>query len=327
MPRMSAAIQPAAHTASEAPDTAASLRTSHSCLKKGHGSNGKSVHRDVNLTRHASFELSHINIGDGASCRVSYGASCTVSYGELGPAPRSTTRRAKGGASEIDAPSIVQVRKSVPLHITSSAQNRQLKRNESKPQVVQLQEMQKSSGSRYFAELVRRRQMQIAADSAAAKTDGTRPSSWPTSSAESRASPRDMQPRVTILRSSIMISSPHSSAALHTSTTERHGTTESLQSSPGRLQKSSGGSRYCNELVRRRETKQKNNSTSAATTDISMPLMVTECVVIACIFGIFVFGLMTVTVSVIGLELISVKNMFAPYFLRAVRLATDLSEQ
>jgi len=294
--RMPEAIQrqSAVDTASPALD-AASRCTPHSVLNTGRSSTGKSIPRGDNLKHRASFERqaspSPVNNGDRSSRR----ASC----GDLGPAPREapcpTTRRA----------SLAHVHVTLTHHPSSGEQPGQHaspkpKRTESAPQAIKRLEVQKSSGSRYFAEIVRRRKMQITVDFAAAKTDVTHPSSWSPSSAESRASPRDIQPRSTSRRSSISSSSPvppfHPSSEAPHASLEHHGTPASPHNNPGRQQKSSGGSRYCAELVRRRE-KQKN-AASAATTEIKAPIMVTESTVIASILVIFCFGLMSCIWSV-----------------------------
>jgi len=285
--------QPAVDTASEVLD-AASRFTPHCVLCKGRSSTGKSVPSGDNVKRRDSFEMhaspSPINNGNRSSRR----ASC----GDLGlapcEAPCSPTRRA----------SLAQLQLSLTHHASSGEQHEQHaslkpKLTESTPQATKRFEVQKSSGSRYFAELVRRRQMQITADSAAAQTDVTRLSSWSSSCAESLASPRDMQPRCISRRSSISSSSPsppfHPSSAAPHASSEHHGTPASPHSIPGRQQKSSGGSRYYAELVRRRETQK--DAASAATTDINAHIRVTESTAIMSIFVVFFFGLMSYIVG------------------------------
>jgi len=294
--------QPAVDTASPALD-AASRCTPPSVLNTGRSSTGNSIPRGDNLKQRASFEPqawpSIVNNGDRSSRRAS--------FGDVGPAAFEapcppTTRRA----------SLAHVHVNLTHHPSSGEHHGQHaslkpKRTDSAPQAIKRLEVQKSSGSRYFAELVRRRRMQITADSAAAKTDATHPSSWSPSSAESRASPRDIQPRSTSRRSSFSSSSPvppfHPSSETPHASLEHHGTPASPHNNPGRQQKSSGGSRYCAELVRRQKI-----AASAATIEIKAPIMVTESTVIASKLVIFCFGLMS---CMVGQVMISATNIFS----------------
>ena len=275
---------------------AASQRTPYRLLNKERRSSGKSVPRG-DSTRRASMEPqatpSLVDVGDRASRR----ASC----GDLGPAPRSTTRCGAALTPVLES----SVHQASFIHLQSQ-QGVRLKLTHQA-----MQEPQKSSGSRYFAEMVRRRQVQLTIDSAAAKTDGTRPASpAAASSAENRASPRDLLPRSPTRRSSV--SSSHSSTssatAQHTST-ERHGMLATPPSNPGRQQKPSSGSRYSAELVRRRSETPKN-----VTTDIDAPLVVTrtESTVIASSLSTLFFGLISLSmVGAVGLVVILTKNVFA----------------
>jgi len=371
MPRasMPAAQHQTADKTTSTEDLDASQRTPCTLLTKGCNSNGKNdLTRGTSLEPQASLNL--LNTSDGASRRHA------ASFGDL--APRSTIRRASLAQVQVSAHQASSSSRSREQHCQHGSWT------ESTSQAIPLQEGQKSSGSRYFAELVRRRQMQMAAVSAAAKSDRTRLSSpehrasrlehprdmpprsrprraslfeqhtsrgdmsprSPTrrafiaqiaadssaaksdgtrlSSPERRASlleqhvasPRDMPPRSRPRRHSLFEqhavprdTSPRSPirrspiASLHASTTaasqdsastERHGTPVSTQSNQDRLKKSSGGSRYSAELVRRRETRP---IATSAKTDSKAPLVVTKSAIFAAMFGVLFLGLMTMSVS------------------------------
>jgi len=120
-----------------------------------------------------------------------------------------------------------------------------------------------SSSTRYFADLVRRRQIQVAADCAAARTPVIVPRPLHTGNCQAsprarHASPTDMLPHTTTRRGSLVSSHTFTVSTPQVSSKERRGPiTGSLApssvSTEGKLLESSRGVRYLDHPCRRRQ--------------------------------------------------------------------------